>query len=51
MFESNQVVLETKIPELKLYKRGKVRDIYEVGENLLIIATDSFSAFDVVFPN
>ncbi|MBU1297827.1 MAG: phosphoribosylaminoimidazolesuccinocarboxamide synthase [Bacteroidetes bacterium] len=51
MFESNQVVLETKIPELKLYKRGKVRDIYEVGENLLIIATDRISAFDVVFPN
>lgn len=51
MFESNQVVLETKISELKLYKRGKVRDIYEVGENLLIIATDRISAFDVVFPN
>lgn len=51
MFESNQVVLETKIPELKLYKRGKVRDIYEVGENLLMIATDRISAFDVVFPN
>lgn len=51
MNESNQLVLETEIPALKLFKRGKVRDVYEVGENLLIIATDRISAFDVVFPN
>ncbi|MCD6414901.1 MAG: phosphoribosylaminoimidazolesuccinocarboxamide synthase [Candidatus Diapherotrites archaeon] len=43
------VLLETKIP-LKLWKRGKVRDIYEIGDNLLFIATDRISAFDVVFP-
>lgn len=51
MLEPSEEVLKTNFPELKLFKRGKVRDIYEVGENLLIIATDRISAFDVVFPN
>lgn len=41
---------ETYLPKLKLLKKGKVRDIYEVGEGLLIIATDRISAFDVVLP-
>lgn len=45
------VVLTTDIPGLKLFKRGKVRDIYDTGEALLIIATDRISAFDVVMPN
>jgi len=35
----------------KLYKRGKVRDVYEIGENLLIISTDRISAFDYVLPS
>jgi phosphoribosylaminoimidazole-succinocarboxamide synthase len=44
-----QVVTETNIPELKLLSRGKVRDIYEVdAERLLIVTTDRMSAFDVV---
>ncbi len=51
MFESNQVVLETKIAELKLFKRGKVRDVYDIEDKLLVVATDRISAFDVVFPN
>lgn len=42
------VVLKTEIPGAKLFNRGKVRDIYEVGDNLLIIASDRISAFDVV---
>ncbi|MBZ5565570.1 MAG: phosphoribosylaminoimidazolesuccinocarboxamide synthase [Acidobacteriia bacterium] len=43
------VLLETQFPELKLFSRGKVRDVYEVeGERLLIVATDRLSAFDVV---
>src|SRR5437879_12976828 len=33
-----------------LYFRGKVRDLYELGEKLLIVATDRLSAFDVVLP-
>jgi len=36
---------------LKLYKRGKVRDIFEVGSNLLIVSTDRISCFDVVLPD
>src|ERR1700730_767335 len=44
------VVLQTDFPSLKLRGRGKVRDIYELGDRLLIVATDRLSAFDVVFP-
>ena len=44
------VVWETDFPRLKLVSRGKVRDIYEVGEDLLLVATDRLSAFDVVLP-
>lgn len=44
----NKVLLETDLPDLKLHSRGKVRDIYEVGPDLLIIATDRISAFDYV---
>src|SRR6185312_447657 len=39
-------LLETNLPTLKLYARGKVRDIYLVGDDLLFIATDRISAFD-----
>jgi len=45
---TGQVVRETHFPNLKLVNRGKVRDIYEVGDNLLIVTTDRMSAFDVV---
>ncbi|MBT3182277.1 MAG: phosphoribosylaminoimidazolesuccinocarboxamide synthase [Deltaproteobacteria bacterium] len=44
-------ILETKIPGLKLKARGKVRDIYDLGDELLIITTDRISAFDVILPN
>jgi len=43
------VVLETKLEGLKLVGRGKVRDLYDLGEHLLVVATDRLSAFDVVF--
>ena len=42
------VLVESHFDELALLKRGKVRDIYEINENLLIVATDRISAFDVV---
>ncbi len=42
------VITTTNCPELKLINRGKVRDIYDLGEHLLIVATDRISAFDVV---
>jgi phosphoribosylaminoimidazole-succinocarboxamide synthase len=44
------VVLETKLP-YPLFKRGKVRDVYDLGDKLLIVSTDRISAFDVVLPN
>ena len=44
------VVWETNFPGLKLLSRGKVRDLYEVGGDLLLVATDRLSAFDVVLP-
>lgn len=45
------VILKTEISDIPLVKRGKVRDIYDLGENLLLIATDRISAFDVVLSN
>ncbi|MDE3059178.1 MAG: phosphoribosylaminoimidazolesuccinocarboxamide synthase [Bacteroidota bacterium] len=45
-----KVITETNFPALKLLKRGKVRDIYDLGEHFLIVATDRLSAFDVVMP-
>ncbi|MGZ3538694.1 MAG: phosphoribosylaminoimidazolesuccinocarboxamide synthase [Thermodesulfobacteriota bacterium] len=46
-----QVVSTTEFKTLKLKGRGKVRDIYDLGDRLLIVATDRISAFDVVMPN
>lgn len=43
-----KIILETNFPDLKLVKRGKVRDIYDTGEYYLIISTDRLSAFDVI---
>jgi phosphoribosylaminoimidazole-succinocarboxamide synthase len=45
------VVSQTDFRGLKLRGRGKVRDIYELGDRLLIVATDRLSAFDVVLPS
>jgi phosphoribosylaminoimidazole-succinocarboxamide synthase len=43
-------LLQTNLPGVELLKRGKVRDVYELGERLLVVATDRLSAFDVVLP-
>jgi len=45
---SSPVVLETNLPGLTLARRGKVRDVYDLGQHLLIVATDRISAFDHV---
>lgn len=45
---SETAVFTTDFPDLKLYKRGKVRDIYDMGDSLLMVATDRISAFDVI---
>ena len=47
----NDIVMSTDIKEYPLTRRGKVRDIYDLGESLLFVATDRISAFDVVMPN
>lgn len=44
------VLMESSLP-LKLFSRGKVRDIYDLNDKLLIVSTDRISAFDVVLPN
>jgi len=44
-------VKETNLPDIPLLGRGKVRDIYDMGEQLLIVASDRLSAFDVVMPD
>jgi len=46
----SEAVYSTDIKEVPLLKRGKVRDIYDLGDKLLIVATDRISAFDVVLP-
>ena len=44
-------VIQTDFPELKLLKRGKVRDMYDLGDQLLMVASDRISAFDVIMPD
>jgi len=45
------VLVETALPGAPLFHRGKVRDTYDLGDRLLMVATDRISAFDVVLPN
>jgi len=46
---SGSIVLETSLADLPV-RRGKVRDIYDLGENLLLVSTDRISAFDWILP-
>ncbi len=46
----SQIVIQTDIPGLPKFITGKVRDVYDLGDALLIVATDRLSAFDVVLP-
>ncbi len=50
-YDSNGALLATSIPGLPEPHRGKVRDIYDLGDSLLFVATDRISAFDCVMPN
>jgi phosphoribosylaminoimidazole-succinocarboxamide synthase len=47
----NEAVLSTDISEFPLMTRGKVRDVYDLGDSLLFVATDRISAYDRVLPN
>jgi len=46
----NNVLLESDLKTYRLFARGKVRDVYEDGDRLLIVATDRISAFDYILP-
>jgi phosphoribosylaminoimidazole-succinocarboxamide synthase len=50
-YDENHALLESSIPGLPAPQRGKVRDLYDLGDSLLLVATDRISAFDVVMPN
>ncbi len=50
-YPNDTVLLETNIPYLKLHNKGKVREIFEIHDKLLLVATDRISAFDVILPN
>ena len=43
-------LVKTRLPGFALWRRGKVRDVYDLGDRLLVVATDRLSAFDVVLP-
>jgi phosphoribosylaminoimidazole-succinocarboxamide synthase len=43
-------VLQTDFKEIKLFRRGKVRDVYDLDDRLLVVSTDRISCFDVVLP-
>ena len=49
-YDASGALIETALPGIPLLSRGKVRDVYDLGEALLFIATDRLSAFDVVLP-
>jgi phosphoribosylaminoimidazole-succinocarboxamide synthase len=49
-FDGSSALTQTSIPGLPLWRRGKVRDVYDLGDRLLIVTTDRISAFDVVLP-
>ncbi len=50
-YDRNKALIESGIPGLPAPRRGKVRDIYDLGDSLLFVATDRISAFDCVMPN
>ena len=50
-YDKNHALIETELPGIPLINRGKVRDVYDLGDSLLFVATDRLSAFDVVMPD
>ncbi len=50
-YDVNGALISTELPGIPLINRGKVRDVYDLGDCLLFVATDRLSAFDVVMPN
>ena len=50
-YDDNGALIQTAIPELPEPRCGKVRDVFDLGDSLLMVASDRLSAFDVVMPN
>ena len=50
MTQPSRIILETDLPGVTRRARGKVRDVYEIGDKTLIVATDRISAFDYILP-
>ena len=50
-YDNNGALIQCELEGIKLLNRGKVRDIYDLGDSLLFVASDRLSAFDVVMPN
>lgn len=48
---ATEVIIKTDLKELGPVRRGKVRDVYELENSLLIVSTDRISAFDIILPN
>ncbi|HOJ26675.1 MAG TPA: phosphoribosylaminoimidazolesuccinocarboxamide synthase, partial [Candidatus Saccharicenans sp.] len=51
MDKSLMVVGDVELPGIPVFKKGKVRNVFDLGDRLLIIATDRISAFDFVLPS
>ena len=47
----SEVLLDIELPGVKLFKKGKVRNVFDLGDSLLLVASDRISAFDSVMPN
>ena len=50
ILDASSTLSQTSIPGLPLWRRGKVRDVYDLGDKVLLVASDRLSAFDVVLP-
>src|SRR5271170_4312495 len=48
---NNETVLKLELPGIKKLKSGKVREVFDLGDNLLFVATDRISAFDCIMPD
>ena len=51
MIDTSMVLTNIDLPGLNLFKKGKVRSVYDLGNQLLIVASDRVSAFDYILPN
>ena len=48
---NNETILQLELPGVKKLRSGKVREIFDLGDRLLLVASDRISAFDVIMPN